>query len=279
MARRGRRRAAAAAGRPRPGHRAARPDAGRGGGLGQRGARAASRCPTALEQLGYALIGVRVGLRFTRASLRSIARLLPLATALIVLVIVACALLGLLLSEVTGRRPAHGVPRHHPGRPVRGAGHRRGQRVGRDLRARGPGDPGVRDAAGRAAARPPAGSVEAELVALGVLHDDVAGAHRRTGLEPLAPGVAPSATSRSHSASSAAIRLVALQPGRGAGRRGARGSWRSCPRAPAGRTAAGRPRPGRPTRGACRCAGPPGRPRRRAPRPRWRTRRAAARRR
>jgi membrane AbrB-like protein len=58
--------------------------------------------PSALENLGYALIGVRVGLRFTRASLRSIARLLPLATALIVLVIVACAALGVLLSEVTG---------------------------------------------------------------------------------------------------------------------------------------------------------------------------------
>ena len=61
--------------------------------------------PTALEQLGYALIGVRVGLRFTRASLRSIARLLPLATALIVLVIVACALLGTVLSRVTGVDP------------------------------------------------------------------------------------------------------------------------------------------------------------------------------
>jgi uncharacterized protein len=58
--------------------------------------------PTPLEQLGYALIGVRVGLRFTRSSLRSIARLLPLATALIVLVIVGCAMLGLLLSSVTG---------------------------------------------------------------------------------------------------------------------------------------------------------------------------------
>jgi membrane AbrB-like protein len=58
--------------------------------------------PGVLEQLGYALIGVRVGLRFTRRSLRSIARLLPLATALIVLVIVACGLLGLLLSAVTG---------------------------------------------------------------------------------------------------------------------------------------------------------------------------------
>ena len=58
--------------------------------------------PTPLEQLGYALIGVRVGLRFTRASLRSIARLLPLATALILAVIVACGMLGLLLAEVTG---------------------------------------------------------------------------------------------------------------------------------------------------------------------------------
>jgi membrane AbrB-like protein len=58
--------------------------------------------PPVLEQLGYALIGVRVGLRFTRASLRSIARLLPVATVLIVAVIVACGLLGLLLAEVTG---------------------------------------------------------------------------------------------------------------------------------------------------------------------------------
>jgi membrane AbrB-like protein len=58
--------------------------------------------PAALENLGYALVGVRVGLRFTRASLRSIARLLPLATLLIVLVIAACALMGLLLSRVTG---------------------------------------------------------------------------------------------------------------------------------------------------------------------------------
>src|SRR4051794_7968229 len=58
--------------------------------------------PGVLENLGYALIGVRVGLRFTRASLRSIARLLPLATVLIVLVIVACGLLGVLLARVTG---------------------------------------------------------------------------------------------------------------------------------------------------------------------------------
>ena len=58
--------------------------------------------PTVLEDLGYALIGVRVGLRFTRASLASIARLLPLACGLIVLVIAACALLGTALARVTG---------------------------------------------------------------------------------------------------------------------------------------------------------------------------------
>jgi membrane AbrB-like protein len=58
--------------------------------------------PTVLQNLGYALIGIRVGLRFTRASLVSIARLLPLATLLIALVIAACALLGLALSAVTG---------------------------------------------------------------------------------------------------------------------------------------------------------------------------------
>jgi membrane AbrB-like protein len=58
--------------------------------------------PTALENLGYALIGIRVGLRFTRASLASIARLLPLACGLIVLVIAACALLGTVLARVTG---------------------------------------------------------------------------------------------------------------------------------------------------------------------------------
>ena len=61
--------------------------------------------PTALANLGYALIGVQVGLRFTRASLRSIARLVPLATLLIVLVIGACGMLGLALSRVTGVAP------------------------------------------------------------------------------------------------------------------------------------------------------------------------------
>lgn len=58
--------------------------------------------PSVLEGTGYALIGIQVGLRFTRASLRSIASLLPLATVLIGVVIAACAAMGALLSVVTG---------------------------------------------------------------------------------------------------------------------------------------------------------------------------------
>ena len=58
--------------------------------------------PWALESLGYALIGIQVGLRFTRASLRSIARLLPLACTLIVAVIAASGLVGAVLAEATG---------------------------------------------------------------------------------------------------------------------------------------------------------------------------------
>ena len=60
----------------------------------------------------------------------------------------------------------------------------------------------------------PSGSsclVEAELVALGVAHDDVAGAHA-AGLVALEPG-GTEATRRSASASSAAIRSSPSSPG------------------------------------------------------------------
>jgi len=70
---------------------------------------------TPLENLGYALIGVRVGLRFTRASLRSIAKLLPLATLLILAVIAACGLLGVVLSKVTGVASNRRSPRSSNG--------------------------------------------------------------------------------------------------------------------------------------------------------------------
>ena len=57
---------------------------------------------TALAAVGYGLIGIQVGLRFTRSSLRSIASLLPLATALIGVVIAGCAAMGAVLAAVTG---------------------------------------------------------------------------------------------------------------------------------------------------------------------------------
>ncbi|HET6627226.1 MAG TPA: AbrB family transcriptional regulator [Nocardioidaceae bacterium] len=58
--------------------------------------------PSLLANAGYALIGVQVGLRFTRASLRSVVRLLPWAVVLILVVIAACAAMGVFLSSVTG---------------------------------------------------------------------------------------------------------------------------------------------------------------------------------
>lgn len=58
--------------------------------------------PGLIADVGYALIGVQVGLRFTRESLRSIARLLPLAVLLILAVIAACAGMGALLASVSG---------------------------------------------------------------------------------------------------------------------------------------------------------------------------------
>jgi membrane AbrB-like protein len=58
--------------------------------------------PDLLVELAYAVIGWQAGVRFTRESLRVVLGLLPLAAALIVAVIVACAGLGWLLSVVTG---------------------------------------------------------------------------------------------------------------------------------------------------------------------------------
>ncbi|GEP37327.1 membrane protein [Nocardioides psychrotolerans] len=57
--------------------------------------------PTPLQWLGYALIGVQVGLRFTRASLASITRMLPVVTGLIIAMIVLSALMGSALAWLT----------------------------------------------------------------------------------------------------------------------------------------------------------------------------------
>ena len=57
--------------------------------------------PTPLQWLGYALIGVQVGLRFTRASLASITRMLPAVTALILAMVALTALMGWALARLT----------------------------------------------------------------------------------------------------------------------------------------------------------------------------------
>jgi len=57
--------------------------------------------PVPLQWLAYGLIGVQVGLRFTRSSLASIARMLPVVIALMVGMIVATALMGSLLALLT----------------------------------------------------------------------------------------------------------------------------------------------------------------------------------
>jgi membrane AbrB-like protein len=61
--------------------------------------------PTLIVEVAYAVIGWQAGVRFTRESLRMVLGVLPLATALIVAVIVACAGLGLLLTGLTGATP------------------------------------------------------------------------------------------------------------------------------------------------------------------------------
>jgi len=58
--------------------------------------------PGALAVLAYAVIGLQAGLRFTRDSVRVIARILPLAIALILVVLAACAALGVLLAHLAG---------------------------------------------------------------------------------------------------------------------------------------------------------------------------------
>ncbi|HEY0888843.1 MAG TPA: AbrB family transcriptional regulator [Nocardioides sp.] len=57
--------------------------------------------PTALEWLAYAAIGVQVGLRFTRESVASIARMLPAVIAVIAAMIAVNAAMGAALARLT----------------------------------------------------------------------------------------------------------------------------------------------------------------------------------
>lgn len=57
--------------------------------------------PMPIQWLAYALIGVQVGLRFTRASIASIARMLPLVLAIIAVMVAVTGGLGALLAWLT----------------------------------------------------------------------------------------------------------------------------------------------------------------------------------
>ena len=61
--------------------------------------------PALILNAGYVIIGVQVGLKFTRATLRIIARLLPLAFVQIAGTILTCAGIGWLMAELTDIDP------------------------------------------------------------------------------------------------------------------------------------------------------------------------------
>jgi membrane AbrB-like protein len=61
-----------------------------------------AQVPGLLQQVAYALIGLQIGLRFTRSSLLAVARVLPAAFALVVVGVAGSAALGVALSRATG---------------------------------------------------------------------------------------------------------------------------------------------------------------------------------
>jgi membrane AbrB-like protein len=71
--------------------------------------------PAVLQNVAFLVIGLQVGLNFTRASLATIGRALPLALAVIVGLILACAGLGALLAAVTGTSALDGYLATTPG--------------------------------------------------------------------------------------------------------------------------------------------------------------------
>ncbi|GAB4082418.1 AbrB family transcriptional regulator [Modestobacter muralis] len=79
------------------------------------GASRGATLPGPLEAAGFLAIGLQVGLGFTRASLRLVGRALPLALALIVGAVVACAGLGAVLARTTGVSPLDGYLATTPG--------------------------------------------------------------------------------------------------------------------------------------------------------------------
>jgi len=71
--------------------------------------------PGPVTGVSFAVIGLQVGLRFTRESLRAVREILPAAVALIVALMAVCAGFGLVLSAATGLSPLDGYLATTPG--------------------------------------------------------------------------------------------------------------------------------------------------------------------
>ena len=85
------------------------------GGLVVGGLSAGAQVPAPLVEVSFLVIGLQVGLGFTRASLRTVGAALPLALSVLVVVIVACAGLGVLLAAVTDATALDGYLATTPG--------------------------------------------------------------------------------------------------------------------------------------------------------------------
>ncbi len=71
--------------------------------------------PFPLVEAAFLLIGLQVGLGFTRASLRTVGAAMPLALVVLVVLTVACAGLGVFLATATGVSPLDGYLATTPG--------------------------------------------------------------------------------------------------------------------------------------------------------------------
>jgi membrane AbrB-like protein len=71
--------------------------------------------PYPFTEVAFLLIGLQVGLNFTRASLRLVGRALPLALAVLLVLTLACAGMGVALAAVTGVSPLDGYLATTPG--------------------------------------------------------------------------------------------------------------------------------------------------------------------
>ncbi len=85
------------------------------GALDLTGLSRGAQVPAGLEGLAFVVIGLQVGLTFTRDSLRTVGRALPLALGVIVALVLACAGMGAVLTAVTGTSPLTGYLATTPG--------------------------------------------------------------------------------------------------------------------------------------------------------------------